>query len=562
MLSAGAQHLVHRRLRAPQQDRETLFTPATSQIAAGAQNFLAFASHGMGGPWKSELASIRQQARAEAIRLAIQYTSIYQDTSWTASRREDAPLIVGGHQPYLYHPGVWLKNFQLSAVAEKLQGLAINWIVDNDTTGPAEVRVPWVKPSASDQSPDFGITAIPIDHASEAMPYEERFVLDETLFASFAERLHAAMPSQLVDGKTPLIHPLWHEALQAIANQKLRHAGKINLGETLAQARHQIEFQNGVRTLELPLSWISRTRPFLRLSELILDNLPTFAGHYNRLLAHYRHVNKIRSTAHPMPDLAIDGDWHEAPFWIWTEDAPRRERLFLRSHKGVWALSNRKGVQIELDRTVSDPSLIFGDVLEQAERAGIKIRPRAIITTLFSRLTLGDAFIHGIGGAKYDELTDALMRDFFQIEPPLYQTVTATVRLPLPFDPQATQQREIHQRHLRDIAYRGEAFLDSEWKQHLSPQKWEDLQRLAHEKKEWISAGWKEGAKGIWHQQGQQLKEQLQDVLTPVTQHLLREAARAERRQSAARVLGSREFSIALFDQKELPHLLLDFCKL
>ena len=79
---------------------------------------------------------------------------------------------------------------------------------------------------------------------------------------------------------------------------------------------------------------------------------------------------------------------------------------------------------------------------------------------------------------------------------------------------------------------------------------------------EWISAGWNEGAKGTWHQKGQRLNEQLQDVLTPVTQHLLREAALAERRQSAARVLGSREFSIALFDQKELPHLLLDFCKL
>lgn len=562
MLSVGAQHLVHRRLRAPQQDRETLVTPATSQIASGAQRFLAFASQGMSGPWGSKLAAIRQQAREEAIRLAIQYTSNYQDTSWTASRSATAPLIVGGHQPYLYHPGVWLKNFQLSAVAEKLQGLAINWIVDNDTAGPAEVRVPWVKPSANDQQPDFGITAVPIDHGSEAMPYEERFVLDESLFTTFAERLVAAMPSQLLDGKQPLIHAIWHEALQAISHQKNCHAGKINLGEVLAQARHQIEFQNGVRTLELPLSWISRTRSYLHFSELILDNLPTFAGHYNRLLAHYRRVNKIRSTAHPMPDLATDGDWHEAPFWIWTEDAPRRERLFLRNHKGVWALSNRKGVQIELDRTVADPSLIFGDVLEQAERAGIKIRPRAIITTLFSRLTLGDAFIHGIGGAKYDELTDALMRDFFEVEPPLYQTVTATVRLPLPFDPHAAEQREIHQRHLRDIAYRGEAFYSSEWKQHLSPQAWDRLGVLAHEKKQWISASWQPAGKGAWHHQGQKLNQQLQDVLTPVTQHLLREAALAERRQAAARVLGSREFSMALFDQKELPHLLLDFCKL
>ena len=45
--------------------------------------------------------------------------------------------------------------------------------------------------------------------------------------------------------------------------------------------------------------------------------------------------------------------------------------------------------------------------------AGCKVRSRALTTTLFARLLLADLFLHGIGGGKYDELTDELMRRFF-----------------------------------------------------------------------------------------------------------------------------------------------------
>ena len=45
------------------------------------------------------------------------------------------------------------------------------------------------------------------------------------------------------------------------------------------------------------------------------------------------------------------------------------------------------------------------------------LRPRALTLTLFARVCLGDFFIHGIGGGKYDEVTDAIIRDYFGIEP-------------------------------------------------------------------------------------------------------------------------------------------------
>ena len=44
--------------------------------------------------------------------------------------------------------------------------------------------------------------------------------------------------------------------------------------------------------------------------------------------------------------------------------------------------------------------------LAELSSRGIKLRTRALTTTLFARLVLSDMFLHGIGGAKYDQVTD------------------------------------------------------------------------------------------------------------------------------------------------------------
>ena len=69
----------------------------------------------------------------------------------------------------------------------------------------------------------------------------------------------------------------------------------------------------------------------------------------------------------------------------------------------------------------------------------MRIRTRALITTLAARLLLGDLFLHGIGGAKYDHVTDRLIADFFGLEPPGYMVVSGTLHLPVTHQPaQAT----------------------------------------------------------------------------------------------------------------------------
>jgi hypothetical protein len=89
----------------------------------------------------------------------------------------------------------------------------------------------------------------------------------------------------------------------------------------------------------------------------------------------------------------------------------------------------------------------------ERERQGLKVRSRALTNTLYARLFLSDLFIHGIGGGKYDELTDDLMRRFYPCEPPEYLVLSATRLLPLPTAAVRPEDHYRLARELRDLRW-------------------------------------------------------------------------------------------------------------
>ena len=91
---------------------------------------------------------------------------------------------------------------------------------------------------------------------------------------------------------------------------------------------------------------------------------------------------------------------------------------------------------------------------------GFKIRTRALTTTMFARLCLADLFIHGIGGGIYDELTDGIIQNYFQMSAPGFLVLSATLLLPLPRYPEAAQQARILARRGRDLLYKPELFAE------------------------------------------------------------------------------------------------------
>ena len=89
------------------------------------------------------LSEVGAEARRELLELAQAYTRSYRDTA-SPPPSPDAPILLTGHQPELYHPGVWFKNFALSSAARRLGAHAIHLIIDNDVVAAPGIRVPTI----------------------------------------------------------------------------------------------------------------------------------------------------------------------------------------------------------------------------------------------------------------------------------------------------------------------------------------------------------------------------------------------------------------------------------
>lgn len=428
------------RLRAPSENRGELVQPPLSEISAllaeNASRRARCDAIVAGLP----LADLAVQARAELLTAAYRYSSAYRDVP---QPRTASPIVLAGHQPQMFHVGVWCKNFLLSKIAAQQQAAAVNLVVDGDTIKSAALRVP-APPVSQPIS-----AAVEFDAAGEAMPYEERRILDRSLFASFAERATAIL-SPLVP--RPMLLEFWPLVLD-------RSGETVNLGACLAQARHQWEGNWGQQTLELPLSAVCALPAFDRFVSHLFCHAARFRQAHNAALAEYRRVNRVRSTKHPVPELALEGDWIETPLWIWRREDPRRRRLFVRRTGDEWRCTDRGGLEIALpaDRLADGgPAL---DRLAELSQRGVKLRTRALTTTLWARLALGDLFLHGIGGAKYDQLTDELLRQFFGLSPPRFMVATATLRLPIERPPAGMEELRSVNRELRELTFHPERFI-------------------------------------------------------------------------------------------------------
>jgi hypothetical protein len=530
--------LLRRRWQAPRTDGGLLEGPRLAdagEVAARNREILLQSSVVIDG---QPLASLRAKARAEAILSGRQFLKDLSGGRFAATatccchsdfdqRVRDSLWFVSGHQPVLAHAGVWVKNIAAAVLAEKHGGLGANLIVDQDVISSRAMSVPLGPMDAPRMS------SVAFDEPAGARPGEEVVIGDRTLFSQFGETVAEIIRREW--NYTPLIEDPWQAGIaEANASGKLTRA--------LSAVRIALERQHGLTNAEVELSDLSRSTSFLHFFRHVAIHAEEFRDSYNRRLADYRRVNRIRSTSHPVPDLAREGEAHELPFWWWREGDMHRRRVFVR-----WC-----GDSIEL----SDGSEVFG-VFSSAESregaddriadlremltCGVRLRPRALATTLFSRLCLADLFIHGIGGAKYDEMTDALGEEFFGLEMPAYLTLTGTWWLPLGGGyPMASDDWRAAQRAVRDAQYNAEKFVDG----NAGPLV-DEKQRLVAALKE-LKADGRRAARRDVARQLRTVEQQLAARVVHRVPGRVDERRRLEGLLSANRVLRSREFAAVL----------------
>ena len=146
---------------------------------------------------------LRLQARSAALAAASRYHARLDPLSGAPAADR---ILMAGHQPELFHPGVWVKNFALQGLARAHQATALNLVVDNDTVKTTAVRLPALAETPNHPWPH--LVHLPFDTLTGEIPYEEKAIQDEVLFASFAER---ACQYTRAWGFEPFLGVFWEE---------------------------------------------------------------------------------------------------------------------------------------------------------------------------------------------------------------------------------------------------------------------------------------------------------------------------------------------------------------
>ncbi len=500
--------------RAPAQHGEILLLPSGSLMELVRENEAALSA-------SESLASSRAEARREVLDIA---------TGWTTGLIGPTELppdpqfwIIGGHQPELFHPGVWAKNAVISRLATELSGVGLNLVVDNDLCAKSSVSVP--------HGPDSQrMATLEWDEPRPHAPWEERPVPDSKLFDSFGERCQRHLKPWGID---PLA-----------ASQDWAAVPERGIVDRLVRLRSLFERSCGLRNLELKVSDLADTRSFRRFLLHTLQNAESLWQTYNTALSDYRTIHRIRSRSHPVPALDSTEYGLEVPFWVWRAGETRRSRLFVRPiNSGLLALHDG---QQELGRLSLSSESVALEQLADLRRQGWKIRPRALTLTLFCRAYLGSVFVHGIGGAKYDEMTDVLIERWLRQTPPALIVATATLRLFESFVPRRVESLIAQdQNELRRVHWNPESVASSAHSAIQAP-------ALIAEKQQLITAAM---APSVRHSQIQRINAALRSGLADYEQRIRSDLQSKLASLPHQVALRGREYSANLFPAATIQEL-------
>lgn len=430
----------------PQESGEVFSYPQVRQfkgLARANAELLAGSGLSLAG---MPLRELRRQARGRILGQAAVYTAALGIEAPVVA--SDALLFATGHQPFLFHPGIWIKHLLVQRLAGDAAA-ALSIPVDSDAFEEIGADVPVLNGGL--RKIHHTLVQVPPD-----VPFEAQPAPDLMEWEGFLRRLEAALRT--------LGEPEVEATFQRFVQTASRVQRVDDIGTFLTLVRRHHEGRR--RYLEIPASHVSRTPEFRQFFLAILRDSPRFAETYNRHLDGYRERHNVRTAAQPFPNLEHDGSRVELPFWVISDG--RRHSMFAERVDRTWQVGTREGGTLKVADSDGPDRL-----------GGIEIRPKALTLTSFTRLCVTDLFVHGVGGGRYDRVTDAVVEDFFNIPPPRYAVVTATLHLPL-HEHKMDEERQRLQRRLLEIQHNPERALadPSSEQQQLIDEKWKLIRSL------------------------------------------------------------------------------------
>ena len=329
------------------------------------------------------------------------------------------PVIATGHQAEFFHAGVLAKTIAAALLAQARGGTAVYLTVDSDTPKSTQIAIPDRGESGLERR-QIVIPGIDVD-----LPMESQRAARESDWTAFFNAL-ATATSEV-------------EMLSTFRGAFIAATRTGDLSGAFAVGQNAV-----LSSLDLPpvtcvkMSQIADGPEFRTFAAHWLANAAPFAAHYNAAQLAYRERNGVRNWQRPAPPLTIEGDRVETPLWAYRATGARCKLFAARASSTSGA-----AVQLFADHTPIGTSDALAD--------GWHIRPKALLLSAFARLVLGDLFLHGIGGAKYDEMTEDFIRACFGCEPGAMACVSATLHLLPPIGVSGELAAAEHR--LRDFAY-------------------------------------------------------------------------------------------------------------
>jgi hypothetical protein len=326
--------------------------------------------------------------------------------AWVGHSDNDRPLVAMGHQTELYHAGVWAKNALVDAAAVKLGGRAVQFAVDTDE--PKHLKLKW---------PGGGVP-----------------ITDDDTPAEWAALLAAPSPAHLAHVAEEFeraaarwdFRPLVPEFLASLRRLSLESP---NLPAALTNAMHELDWSLGLRHGVMLFSPLCSSEPYLLFAHHVLSRADSFAGDYNAALEDYRREHRVRTPGRPMPNLKVGPEECEVPFWLDSLASGTRKRGSVVRRGNNWVLRTPDDAD-EFPFQPRAAASASSELSSWLRRHDLRLSPRALTLTTFLRLLLVDQFVHGIGGGRYDQVTDRLIERHFGLEPPRFAVTTATLYFP------------------------------------------------------------------------------------------------------------------------------------
>lgn len=332
--------------------------------------------------------------RAEVMEYAREYSRELEETALQSgvrlSENDGLPdddrhgLVMAGHQPIVFHPGLMCKAESLTKLARDTGAFGVHVVIDTDAGKLCEVS--W--PRVSDD--ELIIRRAPI---AREVGVVNATAAEETLYAAQRVATRAEIRDIFAEMRADLLsmgHVKEAERAREIGIIYERLEGSP-IASANSIARCSIELR-GYR--EVQLSSLLRDTSLRDVLPLLASDAERLHKTYNACLEEYRREHAIKNAANPFPNLRVSAGSHELPLWL-IKDNQRHP---------LWS----------------------GARETQSLGEGSYIATRGSLTTMVLRAYCCDLFVHGLGGGKYDHFVNMFTARYLGVELPPFVVASRT----------------------------------------------------------------------------------------------------------------------------------------